>query len=277
MKKNILLPTDFSDNAWSAAVYAFNLYADQDVKFYFLNSIAISHGESRTFITSRYVDTMRKQAKSRLEDLQVRAESLKLNPNHSFEILLSTEDLSDTIKNSIKLYSIDLVIMGTKGATGFDRFFIGSNTVKTIQNIKDCPILMVPFDYEFNAPKHIAFSTDFKRKFEEKEIKALLDFADLYQAHIYVLHIDEKEKLDAKQNENVATLQTYLENHQYTFHWMQDYIKKSEVINNFIDDLKIEVLAMVNYKHSIIENIVKEPIIKKIGYHPTVPFLVIPE
>jgi hypothetical protein len=34
---------------------------------------------------------------------------------------------------------------------------------------------------------------------------------------------------------------------------------------------------MVNYKHAFIEHIIKEPVIKKIGFNPIVPFLVIPE
>ncbi|WP_308992875.1 hypothetical protein QLS71_015560 [Mariniflexile litorale] len=38
-----------------------------------------------------------------------------------------------------------------------------------------------------------------------------------------------------------------------------------------------DTLAMVNYKHSFIEAIIIEPVIKKIGFHPMVPFLVIPE
>ena len=39
MKKSILLPTDFSDNSWSAIVYALKLYAETECTFYLLNSI----------------------------------------------------------------------------------------------------------------------------------------------------------------------------------------------------------------------------------------------
>ncbi len=277
MKKNILLPTDFSENAWSAAEYAFNLFAEHEATFYFLNSIGLAHGEARTYITTRYVDTMKSQAKEQLDVLKIQAETSLLNPKHDFKTLLSTDDLTMTLNNCIELYGIDLIVMGTKGATGLEKFFIGSNAVKTIQNVKGCPILTVPRNQEFKIPKHIAFPTDFKRYFDIKEIKPLLDFADLYEAHIYVMHIDEKEKLNEEQDYNMKTLQNYLKSHQYSFHWMQDYVKKSEIINTFIKDLKIDVLAMVNYEHSMIENFVKEPIIKKIGYQPTVPFLVIPE
>ena len=61
-----------------------------------------------------------------------------------------------------------------------------------------------------------------------------------------------------------------------SFHIMPDYTKKAKEINVFIEDIKIDILVMVNYKHSLIDHIIKEPVIKKIGFHPKVPFLVIP-
>ena len=39
---------------------------------------------------------------------------------------------------------------------------------------------------------------------------------------------------------------------------------------------QIDLLVMVNYKHSILEQIIKEPVIKKIGFNPHVPFLILP-
>ena len=36
--KKILLPTDFSDNAWNAIVYALKLYKNQKCKFVLLNT-----------------------------------------------------------------------------------------------------------------------------------------------------------------------------------------------------------------------------------------------
>jgi hypothetical protein len=33
----------------------------------------------------------------------------------------------------------------------------------------------------------------------------------------------------------------------------------------------------MNLKYSFIEAIIKEPVIKKIGYHPIIPFMIIPE
>ena len=38
MRKNILIPTDFSENAWNALSYALNLFKDEKCTFYLLNA-----------------------------------------------------------------------------------------------------------------------------------------------------------------------------------------------------------------------------------------------
>ncbi len=273
---NILVPTDFSNNAWSATVYALNLYAEQDCKFYFLNSLSLSHSDSRAYMTTRYVDTMTESSMRDLNELKARAMKLN-NDKHSFEIICTSEDITPAIKRAVNQHHINLVVAGTKGATGVSKFFLGSNAVNMIQNLEVCPMLAVPDEYEFRAPKYIAFPTDFNRVYEAKELKALTDFSELFKAHIYVVHINLKEDLSELQQNNMRALQSHLENHEHTFHWMEKSGTKSDEINDFIVEFKVDLLAMVNYKHSFIENIVKEPVIKKIGFKPTVPFLVIPE
>ena len=74
----------------------------------------------------------------------------------------------------------------------------------------------------------------------------------------------------------MTMLNVFLKQYNHSFHWMPKYTKKSETINDFIDELDINILVMVNYKHSIIYNLIHEPVIKNISFHPIIPFLVIP-
>ncbi|HUH28646.1 universal stress protein [Gelidibacter sp.] len=276
-KYHILIPTDFSQNAWSATVYALNLYADHPCTFYLLNSFSLDHTDSRSYITTRFLDSLTETSRTELSALKDRAAELYSNPNHEFEVISTSEEITLAIKRAVQINNIDLVVTGTKGATGVNKYFLGSNTVKVMQSLKSCPMLAVPDAYEFKAPTHMAFPTDFTRVYEAKELQALLNFADLYQAHIYVLHIKLQSELSERQNSNMRVLQAHLVNHQHTFHWVEKSATKSDEINEFVKDLKIDVLAMVNYKHSFVERVIKEPVIKKIGFQPMVPFLVIPE
>lgn len=276
MQKNILLPTDFSDNAWSAIVYALKLFANEPCTFYLLNSSAIKVSRMSS-LSNKLLETMYKEAKQELLELKEQMELSHINDNHTYRILVSTEGLSGAIDTAIDKHDIDLVVMGTKGASGTKEFFFGSNTVRMINKVKTCPLLIVPDEYDFTPVKQIAFPTDYNRYYSGEELQPIKDLTRLYSAKIRILHINEEEKLSEIQHYNRTKLDEYLHNYEHSFHWMPSYTKKAEEITVFIEDLDINMLAMVNYKHRIIENITKEPVIKSIGFHPTIPFLVIPE
>lgn len=276
MKRKILLPTDFSDNAWNAAVYALKLYKHESCTFYFLNSTIIKVS-TLSNLSNKLLEVMKEEANRELLALKKLAESSNDNASHDFETILSTEDLTTAIKKVVNHKDIELIVMGTKGATGAKEFFFGSNTVHVIKNIKLCPLLMIPEAFDFVDLKQIAFPSDFNRNYNEKELEPLKQFAELYNSKIRIVHIDEEEEFNEIQESNLTLLKKILEDFETSVHWMPDYSKKATTINDFIEELKIDILVMRSYKHSLIENIIKEPVIKKIGIKPIIPFLVIPE
>lgn len=275
MKRSILIPTDFSDNAWNAIVYALRLYANDVCTFYFLHSWAVSNTTVRSYITTHYVESLKEDSLKELTELQEMAENSNINANHNFKIILSQEKLNKAIETAVKKHDIDLIVIGTKGATGTKEIFFGSNTVDIIKKMKLCPILVVPDEFDFVEPKQIAFPTDFNRFYGE-ELLPIKQLSELYDSKIRIVHITKKSNLSKTQDYNIAMLSVYLENHSHSFHWMPDYAKKTQEINDFIEELDIDILAMINYEHSFIESIINEPIVNKIGFHPTIPFLVIP-
>ena len=276
MEKRILLPTDFSDNSWSAIVYALKLYNDEVCTFYFLHSTTLGV-TTMTNLSNKLTTTIHETALKELLELKEMAENSDANSNHRFEIILSSKDLNIAVDEAIIKYDIELIIMGTKGATGTEEFLFGTNTVHLINNISMCPVLVLPEDFDFVEPKEIAFPTDFNHFFSKTELDPLKQLADMYNAKIRIVHINEEEKLDDLQQYNLMVLKSYLFDYEHSFHWMPEYAKKTIEIKDFVTELDINMLAMINYKHSFLENMIKEPVIKKIGRQPIVPFLVIPE
>ncbi|TCK64815.1 nucleotide-binding universal stress UspA family protein [Winogradskyella wandonensis] len=275
MKRRILLPTDFSDNSWSAIVYALKLFKDEECIFYLLNSVALKASTISNFSNS-LLKVMKENAMKELDALKKQIETADANANHEFYNVLSTQDLYDAIKFEIKQNNIDLIVMGTKGATGAKEIFLGSNTIKVIKKIKNCPVLIVPDEYDYIVPRQITFPTDFKRPFKDNELDTLKLVAELYDSKIRILHINEEEELSIEQKRNHDVLKERLRNLKLSFHWMPDYDSKEAEINEFIADLSIDLLVMVYYKRSLIERIMNEPVVKRIGLQPVIPFLVIP-
>ncbi|WP_339885541.1 universal stress protein [Polaribacter vadi] len=276
MQKKILLPTDFSDNAWNAIIYALKLYANETCDFYLLNSIKIK-GSTMSNFSSKLSSTIRKSAFKDMLELKQMIERVNANANHNFEILVSNADLKDALETAIKKHTIQLIIMGTKGASGAKEFFFGSNTVNVINKVRLCPILTIPDQFDFVEPKKIAFSTDFNRLYKEEELAPLKEVTDLYNSEINIVHLNNEEHLNEVQEYNSKILENDLKDYKHHFFWIPNYGKKANDINDFIKEQNINMLAMVNYKHSFIEKITKEPVIKTIGFQPFIPFLVIPE
>lgn len=275
MKTNILLPTDFSDNAWSAIVYALKLYANEDCTFYLLNSCK-PEGSSMSIMSNKLLTVMKDAAMKQLVELQRMARIADANEKHNFEIILSTENLIDAINRTTITHNIDLVVMGTKGASKAKEIFFGSNTVNVLKKINSCPVLAVPDEFSFIEPKQIAFPTDYNRIYDDSVLEPLKKLSKLHNSKIRILHIQEKKELSEAQNSNVEKLDKNLVDFEHSFHWIPDNGKKASVIIDFIEELQINILVMVNYKHSFIETIINEPVVKKIGFHPIIPFMTIP-
>lgn len=279
--KRILVPVDFSSNAYNALFYATRLFQNQPCHFYILNAFEVN----TPLLTSR-LDTgkgdllfqkLSKESEEKLVETKHRIVRDTAGLQHDFETISISKELSETINKTIKSKSIDWVIMGTKGATGAKEIFMGSNTSKVIRKNKACPVLMVPDELEFEIPREIAFSSDFKKRYVEKEIKPLVDLAVLFDSKIRIFHIHEEEKLDELQQYNFAALKKYLKDFDPSIHWISKFSKKTKLINDFIKKMEVNMLVMVNNKHSLIDSITHEPVIKNIGFHPIVPFFVIPD
>ncbi len=158
--KRILVPTDFSDNAYDALYYATRLFKNESCQFYILNT---SHDEEMHVLASM-IDTsdadvqIRKEANERLIETLHSIVRDTEDFKHTFETILSSKKLLETIEDTVKEKSIDLIVMGTKGATGAKGFFVGSNTSNIIEKIKCCPVLAVPDEFNFEDTEKATFS-----------------------------------------------------------------------------------------------------------------------
>ncbi|KAA1242726.1 universal stress protein [Aquimarina sp. RZ0] len=279
--KRILVPTDFSDNAYSALFYATRLFQNQACQFFILNTFEVN----TPVLTSRIDKKKGKVLYQKLsaESQELLAETLHSihrdteDLTHTFETLSISKDLIESIHKTIKNKNIDLVVMGTKGATGASALFMGSNAIKVIQKVKNAPIILVPNEYDFEKTVTIAFPTDFRRYYVPEEIKPLVDIASLFKSDIRIFYIYENETLDDIQEYNYNSLKNCIKDLSHSIHWIPRRDEKSKLIHEYIAQLNINLLVMVNYRHSLIEAVTREPVIKKIGFDPSVPFLVIPE
>lgn len=155
---------------------------------------------------------------------------------------------------------------------------MGSNTVGVIKTIKDCPVLAIPYNHDFKRPSEIAFATDFTRFYTKSELRPLVELAKFFEATIRVVHVQyEIKNLTELQQFNLEMLRKYLGDVEHYIHTISELNSVSKTLEVFSREMGIHLLAMLNYQHSYMEQLTREPIVKRVAFHTQIPLFVIPE
>jgi len=277
--KHILLPTDFSDNSWNAISYALRLYKNEKCTFYILNFYTpiIYQVEYVLSYPAQFGlgDAVRETSQENLSKLASKIEQeLGKNENHNYETFARFDSLISGIKEFIDTHNIDLIVMGTKGTTGAKEVLFGSNTVHVFKQIK-CPIMAIPSYFDFETPHEILFPTDLEVDFKHVQLELLRDIVKSYHARLNAMHVTTDKMLSDEQLRNKESLEVMFEHSAYLFHEIKT-MDLVDAINTFQIKHKINLLVMLNNKHSFFENLFFKNTINQIGFHLNVPFLVIP-
>lgn len=280
--RNILVPTDFSENAWNATKYAIELFKGEECTFYLLNTYTPTFAHNR-FMASTVQDPgvddiIRSNSEKGLRNLRSKIEKSCHYSGHRFKTVSSFCLLVEAIRDIVDTERIDFIVTGTKGASGIEEVFMGSNTVRIIKSIKSCPVLAIPMGFEFVAPSEIAFATDFNRFYTLSELQPLIDLAKVFNATLRIVHVQyEIKALTEIQQFNLEMLRKYLGDLPHYVHTVTELNSVSKTLEVFTHELGIHLLAMLHYQHSYLEKMTREPIIKRVAFHTQIPLLVIPE
>ncbi|WP_299113956.1 universal stress protein [uncultured Winogradskyella sp.] len=277
MRHKILLPTDFSDNAWHAINYATELYKGQETDFYILNVFSATSNLIESFINlepgSELYETKKWDSENGLakvlEKLILREKS---DRKHRFKTISMFNNTIEAIKLVVDKKDIELIIMGTKGETYSRSTAFGSTAIYVMEKVRNCPVIVVPNKAEIRLPKEIVFPTGFKTYYKRRELKHLTDIAKKSDAEIVVLHVKESDKLSETKKENKALLEEILQDTKYKFH-MLSHNAVITAINIFVESRNSDMVAFINRKHTFFGSILTNPMVKEISFHLNVPIL----
>ncbi|WP_323789540.1 universal stress protein [Psychroserpens sp.] len=276
--KHILLPTDFSENSWNAITYTLQLFKNDECTFHLLNTYTpiIYHTEYVLGYPAQFGlgDAVRNTSQENLKSLLQRITETFNNSKHKFETAARFDTIISGIKKYMNDHSIELIAMGTKGATGAKEILFGSNTVHVFKEIKTA-ILAIPSDFEYEPPHEILFPTDLEVNYKSSQLNILREIATSNHSRVNAIHVSTGYELSKDQISNKQDLELYFKNIAYLYHDLKS-MNIIEAIDQFQLKHKINLLVMINNKHSFFENLFFKNTINQIGFHLSIPFLVIP-
>jgi len=278
--KKILVPTDFSKNAYAALFYVTKLFSDEALQITILHSFGEEVGKltSRVDI-GRSENIIEKLYRQSDEDGKQLVHKIKLDSSkvaHNFEVISTPATLSKTINKLVSTEGIDLVVMGSKGRTGAEEVLMGSTTIKITKTLEGCPLLIVPREVDFVIPTNIAFATDYNDFYQLSKLRPIVRLVRQYNSNLHVVHVGSEEDLDVLQQQNLEHYKNDLTEYDTEFHFIPKKENISKTLHNFIDGRNMDLLALVYHKHAFLKKLFREPVVSRVGKHTHVPTLVIP-
>jgi len=164
--KTILAPVDFSEASINAVSFAAELSRRSAARLLIV-SILQNGGDEN-------------EAKDKLKSLEADLKKT-FDANLNCESFSAHGDLITSLKKIIAVQQPDLIVMGTKGASGLKKILIGSNTVKLLANTK-VPVLVIPevarFDsFLMKGKNRIILATDLEFIENEGALSVLKEIA----------------------------------------------------------------------------------------------------
>ena len=278
--KNILVPTDFSTSAYNAVKFALHLFEGCPCVFYFLNTYTPELHSNRLMAgsvsgfsqNSKAAETSEKGLKNIIRKVKKEFK----NPRHSYKTISSFSLLKDEVKETIVAHDIDFVIMGAIGSSDNETIYLGRNTVRILNAVKNCPVFVIPYNFKFTKLLNIAFVSDSNHFFNSDELDPVLTLAKIFNSSVCIVTLQqEKRKLPELQKLNHELFERKLETVPHTFHQLTIDTSLSLALDYFIDKAKCQLLVMSNSANSYMKNLCDNFVVERSKFSLKVPIVFI--
>lgn len=240
--KNILLLTDFSENANNAITYALEFLENEKCIFHLMHvhkmgsftADNLSLSSTSNTIHETIVEIPKKKLESLVNDLQSKFK----NNNHRFETIVDYDDFTDAINQILNPKKIDLIILGSNGKTGAKEIIFGSNTLNVIRKV-NCTTLVIPEGNCYKKNKEILLPIDTTDDLHGNAIQELRKFIEGYKLNLNILRINtnkEHPEYEFFDQSNFATLP-----HNY---FIINNVPVHHATNSFIQIKNIDITAI---------------------------------
>lgn len=269
--KRILVPTDFSNAADNAAVYAAQLSKKTKAEVVLLHVYHIPPSDpvvpTMAFSPSDLQELSDNSLKEKVSELHKKTGiTAKYESRLGFAV--------DEILEQEEQY--DLIVMGMRGAGPISEAFFGSISTDTLRKTKK-PVIIIPEKAQYKDPKNIVFACDYDANTNIKSLEYLKEVASKFKSEISIVNVVQDSSILSPEE---ATAGLKLEHalsdikHSYFFPENDNLV---EGINDFAHVHDADLIAIIPHRHNLIERLFRRSTSKKIAFHTDLPLLALPD
>ena len=267
MLKRILVPTDFSNNAAKALDFAIDIASHHGSTIYALNTYKLAQ-RAGSFIAIE--QKMREDARSAMNTL-VQAVSKTLPATVSLEGKVRKSMPIAGITRFARRNAIDLIVMGTHGASGWEEV-MGSTTSGVINQCR-LPIMAIPEKAKHSSFEKIVLAVDGKKLKERAVFVPLLLLQQAYQSEVHIVHVKQKDSPESLANR----MKKALPGIDFSYTLLDAEQDVNTAIHNFSDRIDADLICLIKRHRSFFARLFHSSVVQKEAYHSDRPLLILPD
>lgn len=273
--KKIIVPIDFSDHSQYALKVAADLAQKNNAEIFLLHMLEITENLiSRSEIAGgRELLFFMKLGEKRLEEAmnQDFLKGIKITPiiKH-FKVFKEVSEVAEEIQ-------ADLIIMGSRGASGIKGALVGSNTEKVVRH-SNIPVLVIKKDMNNFSIKTIAFASDFHEE-NIPVFQKMKMFAKKFNAKIKLLYVNTPTSKFRSTPEIREQMRIFLNKNKMSVHAEEivvfnDYTIEDGILNG-AEHLQADIITIPTHGRKGLQKLLAGSISEDIANHANIPVMTI--
>ena len=271
--KRILVPIDFSKEAENAARVAAHIARKTGSEIYLVHMLelpvtTVDPAEMNAISSEPQIIYFMKLAHEKFEKfinlpffkgLKV-VESVQFQ--HAFSGIIAESETSN----------IDLIVMGSQGASGLQAMFIGSHTEKVVRRSK-IPVLVIKKEVDKFEVNDMIFASDFNKE-SKTTFQRVANFANLFDAKIHLLYINTIHNFNTTKNieKRIADFMDDFDFSNYTTMIYND-ISIEKGILSYARDINADLIALNTHGRSGLSQLFNGSIGQELANHALRPVI----
>lgn len=270
--KRILVPCDFSEQSTNAFKFAIQLEKNSKAEIHLLNVVELPFLHDSVLMPTLYFEEerfrdLRKDAELRLDHIVKKHSTPDVRLKGVVHLGSPSKKILDYISNN----SIDLVVMGTKGATGMREIFVGSNTEKIVR-ASGVPVIAIKDTVRPRQIKNIVFPNTMESDSHEDLIMKVKDLQHSLNAHLHIVYINTplNFKQDLVTRENLAHFAKRYMFRDCTTNVFNDMVEESG-ITNFTRMIDADMIAVGTHGRKGLAHLLSGSLAEELVNHCKLP------
>ncbi|MBU1009513.1 MAG: universal stress protein [Bacteroidetes bacterium] len=286
--RRIMVPIDFSPMSIKAARYALELARVLKADIRLVHVWFSQAGEPIVFnevyayqvnfegLLKEQEDEARQRIESLCNELKQRVRKEKIRGTH-IDYKLIRGIAIDEILQMADEYKPGLLVMGTRGKAHEGHVMMGSTTAKVIEKCR-VPVLTIPLHYDaeaFEQPSRIMYITNFDDS-DFINLHKLIAFVRPFKVKIYCVHVHIADSV-VLDEARMKKMREHFDREYSTFNIECGLIESGDLlegIESFVQEKQIDVISLVSHKRSLISQLLKPGLTRKILFQSEIPLLV---